>query len=61
MADLKTLKNVSEQDRKMIEDELTAAKEKYIYHLVLSSGDKTMSPKDVELWSRAVLQANQPR
>lgn len=43
-------------DRKFIEDELTNAKEKYIYHLILSSGDKSMSPKDVELWAKAVLQ-----
>ena len=51
--------NVQESpiDRKVIEDELTAAKEKYIYHLVLSSGDQSMSHKDVELWSKAVLQA----
>ena len=42
--------------RRTLEEELTQAKEKYIYHLVLSSGDQTMSPKDVELWSKAVLQ-----
>lgn len=45
------------ESRKAIEDELTNAKEKYIYHLILSSGDKTMSPRDVELWAKAVLQA----
>jgi hypothetical protein len=47
----------SPADRKLIEDELTRAAEKYIYHLVLSSGDRTMSPKDVELWAKTVLQA----
>ncbi|PNY79349.1 hypothetical protein [Deinococcus koreensis] len=44
-------------DRQVIEDELRAATEKYIYHLVLSSGDRSMSPRDVELWARAVLHA----
>ncbi|WP_034359671.1 hypothetical protein [Deinococcus phoenicis] len=45
------------ENRKSIEDELKNAKEKYIYHLILSSGDKAMSPRDVELWAKAVLQA----
>ena len=43
-------------ERRAIEAELTQAKEKYIYHVILSSGDRSMSPKDVELWSKAVLQ-----
>ena len=47
----------SPADRKVIEDELTRAQEKYIYHLVLSSGDKAMSAKDVELWAKAILKA----
>ena len=49
----------SPADRRLLEDELTGAKEKYIYHLVLSSGDRSMSPKDVELWAKAVLQSRE--
>lgn len=49
----------SPAERKFIEDELTRAQEKYIYHLILSSGDKTMSPKDVELWAKTILKAQE--
>jgi len=43
--------------REKLEKDLTEAKEKYIYHLVLSSGDAAMSPKQTELWAKAILQS----
>lgn len=51
--------NVQEkpEDRKFLEDQFVNAKEKYIYHVILSSGDKSMSARSVELWAKAVLQS----
>lgn len=41
--------------RQKILDDLAANQAKYVYHLVLSSGDKRMTERETELWAKAVL------
>lgn len=43
--------------RQKILDDLAQDKSKYIYHVILSSGDKTMTERETELWARAILQS----
>lgn len=43
--------------RQQLIDELAQNNSKYIYHLVLSSGDSSMNEWDTEQWARAVLNA----
>lgn len=45
------------EQRQALFEQLAADGSKYIYHIVLSSGDRSMSEKDTERWATAVLHA----
>lgn len=45
------------EQRQALFERLSVDPSKYIYHVVLSSGDRSMSAKDTERWAKAVLHA----
>ncbi|GGO36830.1 hypothetical protein GCM10008949_41270 [Deinococcus humi] len=45
------------EQRQALFERLAADRSKYLYHVVLSSGDRSMSEKDTERWATALLHA----